>query len=113
MSKAVKISDGNFNREVIKADKPVLVDFYADWCSPCKMIKPIVEDIANEYEDQVKVCKLDVDGNQKTAAKYIEKEDSLQVNINKIGKTKEEYGSLRYVILHELGHRFLKMYPQK
>jgi len=70
MSKAVKISDGNFNREVIKADKPVLVDFYADWCSPCKMIKPIVEDIANEYEDQVKVCKLDVDGNQKTAAKY-------------------------------------------
>ena len=55
-----------------------------------------------------------VDGTkQKTAAKYIEKEDSLQVNINKIGKTKEEYGSLRYVILHELGHRFLKMYPQK
>lgn len=68
--KPVEVSDSNFRREVLKADKPVLVDFWADWCSPCKMVAPVVKDLASEYSDQLKVCKLDVDANQKTASKY-------------------------------------------
>ncbi len=70
MSKAVKVTDNNFSKEVLKADKPVLVDFYADWCSPCKMIKPIIKDLAKKYGDQLKVCQLDVDANQGIAGKY-------------------------------------------
>lgn len=70
MSKPVEVNDKNFGKEVLKADKPVLVDFWASWCSPCKMVAPVVDDIAQEYEDQLKVCKLNVDENQATAAKY-------------------------------------------
>lgn len=70
MSNPVKVTDGNFNREVIKADKTVVVDFWAEWCGPCKMIAPIVKSIASEYSDEVKVAKLNVDENQSTAARY-------------------------------------------
>lgn len=70
MSKPVKVSDGNFNREVLKADKTVIVDFWAEWCGPCKMVEPVMESIAREYSDEVKVAKLNVDENQSTAARY-------------------------------------------
>ena len=70
MSKPVKVSDGNFSREVLKADKTVIVDFWAEWCGPCKMVDPVVKSIAKEYSDQVKVAKLNVDENQSTAARY-------------------------------------------
>lgn len=70
MSKPKEVTDNNFKDEVIKSDKPVLVDFWADWCGPCKMVAPVVEDLAEEYEDQLKVCKLDVDANQATASEY-------------------------------------------
>ena len=70
MSKPVKVTDGNFDNEVISADKKVLVDFWAEWCGPCKMVAPVVEDIAKEYSDQIKVAKLNVDENQSTASKY-------------------------------------------
>ncbi|MFW5980434.1 MAG: thioredoxin [Halanaerobiaceae bacterium] len=70
MSEPKKVTDENFQEEVINSDKPVLVDFWAEWCGPCKMVAPVVEDIAEEYEDKVKVCKLNVDENQGTAAEY-------------------------------------------
>ncbi len=68
--KPITITDETFENEVLKSDKPVLIDFWAIWCGPCKMIAPIVDEIANEYNDKLKVCKLDVDANPKSAMQY-------------------------------------------
>lgn len=64
------VKDDNFEAEVLKSDKPVLVDFYAEWCGPCKMMSPIIDELAKEYEGKVKIVKLNVDENQMTAGKY-------------------------------------------
>jgi len=69
MSRPKEVTDNNFSREVLRADKPVLVDFWAEWCAPCRLVSPVVEQIARKY-DNIKVCKLDVDANQSTAARY-------------------------------------------
>jgi len=66
----MQVNSGNFEKEVIKADKPVLLDFYADWCGPCKLAAPILDELAKEYEGKVMIGKLDVDGNQDIAGKY-------------------------------------------
>ena len=66
----VNVSDASFDSEVLKADLPVLVDFWAAWCGPCKMIAPILEEIATEFAGKLKVAKVDVDANQETPAKY-------------------------------------------
>ncbi len=68
--KPLEFTDQNFSTEVLQSDKPVLVDFWAVWCGPCKMIAPIVEELAVEYEGKAKVGKLDVDNNQESAIKY-------------------------------------------
>ncbi|NWF90897.1 MAG: thioredoxin [Ignavibacteriaceae bacterium] len=68
--KPVTITDANFETEVIKSELPVLIDFWATWCGPCKAIAPIVEELANEYDGKVKIGKLDVDDNQQSAIKY-------------------------------------------
>lgn len=66
----VKVHDGNFETEVLKAATPVLVDFYADWCGPCKMMAPAIGELAEEYEGRVKVCKCNVDESMNTAMRY-------------------------------------------
>ena len=66
----LKINEGNFEEEVLKSEKIVLVDFYADWCGPCRMMSPIIDEIAEELQDSVKVGKVNVDENQELAIKY-------------------------------------------
>ncbi len=65
-----KVSDSSFEEEVLKAGSPVLVDFWAEWCGPCKMIAPILEEVANDYQGKVVIAKLNVDDNDETPAKY-------------------------------------------
>ncbi len=66
----ITLTDDNFKEEVLDSDKPVLIDFWAVWCGPCKMIAPIVEELAVEFEGKAKIGKLDVDSNQQTSIKY-------------------------------------------
>jgi thioredoxin 1 len=64
------VTDESFGADVLGSDRPVLVDYWAEWCGPCKMVAPILEEIADEYAGKIKVCKLDIDTNQNTPPKY-------------------------------------------
>ncbi|MEV0190339.1 thioredoxin [Kitasatospora purpeofusca] len=64
------VTDATFDADVLKSDKPVLVDFWAEWCGPCRQVAPVLEEIAAEHGDKLTVAKLDVDANQQTAATY-------------------------------------------
>jgi thioredoxin 1 len=68
--KPIEITDANFEQEVMKSDKPVLIDFWAVWCGPCRMVAPVVEEIANEYNGKLKVGKVDVDSNPEVSMKF-------------------------------------------
>ena len=66
----VHISDESFEEEVLQSERPVLIDYWAEWCGPCKMIAPVLEEIATEYSDRLKVVKLNIDDNPQTPPKY-------------------------------------------
>jgi thioredoxin 1 len=70
MGELIKLTEQNFETEVLKSETPVLVDFWAEWCGPCKMIAPVVEQFAAEYNGKLKVCKLDVDAQGSIAQRY-------------------------------------------
>ncbi|MEM7206187.1 MAG: thioredoxin TrxA [Pseudomonadota bacterium] len=66
----VAVTDDSFDNDVLQSDKPVLVDYWAEWCGPCKMIAPILEEIAPDYADKIKIAKLNIDDNPNTPPKY-------------------------------------------
>ncbi|MFB6285914.1 MAG: thioredoxin [Candidatus Bipolaricaulia bacterium] len=70
MANLTYVNADNFQQEVLDADTPVLVDFYADWCGPCKALAPVIEELADEFGDQLKVAKLDVDQNNELSMQY-------------------------------------------
>lgn len=68
--KIIHVTDASFEADVLKSTQPVLVDFWAEWCGPCKMIAPVLNELADEYGDKIKICKMDVDANTDTPAKF-------------------------------------------
>jgi thioredoxin 1 len=70
MADILEVTDSTFETEILQAEEPTLVDFWAEWCGPCKMVAPVVEEIAAEYSEQLQVAKMDVDSNQDTPAQY-------------------------------------------
>ncbi|MBI4310227.1 MAG: thioredoxin [Chloroflexi bacterium] len=70
MAHPVAVTDSDFEEKVVKSETPVLVDFWAEWCAPCRMIAPIVEELATEYQGKLNVVKVDVDSSPETAVKY-------------------------------------------
>ncbi len=70
MSEIVHVTDASFEEEVLKSDTPVLVDYWAEWCGPCKMIAPVLDEISRDYSEKLKICKLNIDENEATAPKY-------------------------------------------
>ncbi|MEE2733084.1 thioredoxin TrxA [Ketobacter sp.] len=70
MSNIVNVTDGTFDAEVLQSDSPVLVDYWAEWCGPCKMIAPILDEISGEYDGKLKIAKLNIDENPDTPPKY-------------------------------------------
>ncbi|MDB9823381.1 thioredoxin [Deltaproteobacteria bacterium] len=70
MGNILEVSDDSFDLEIIDSDLPAVVDFWAEWCGPCKMVGPVVEELAVEYEGKIKIAKMDVDKNRQTPAKF-------------------------------------------
>jgi thioredoxin 1 len=70
MADLLEITDANFDEEIINSDVPAMVDFWAEWCGPCKMVSPVVEELAEEYKGRIKITQMDVDGNSQTPARF-------------------------------------------
>ncbi|MDG6895749.1 thioredoxin [Volucribacter amazonae] len=70
MSEVLHISDASFEQDVLRSDVPVLLDFWAPWCGPCKMIAPVLDDLATEFGDKVKIAKINIDENEQVAAQF-------------------------------------------
>jgi thioredoxin 1 len=70
MSNILEVTDDSFDSEIVNSDIPAMVDFWAEWCGPCKMVGPVVEELAGEYQGKIKIAQMDVDNNRQTPAKF-------------------------------------------
>ena len=70
MAEVAEVTDQNFEAEVLNSDKPAIIDFWAEWCAPCRAIAPIIKELAEQYGDQVKIAKMDIDSNPNTPGQY-------------------------------------------
>ena len=70
MSDVLQVTDGSFDEEIVKSDTPAMVDFWAEWCGPCKMVGPVVAELAKDYQGKIKIAKMDVDKNRETPARF-------------------------------------------
>lgn len=70
MADVLEVTDQTFEEEITNSDKPVMVDFWAEWCGPCKMVSPVVEELANQYKGKIKIASMDVDRNRNTPARF-------------------------------------------
>jgi thioredoxin 1 len=110
MSKIVQITDQNFKEEVLESDIPTEVDFWAPWCGPCKMVIPIYEKLSEEYEGKFKFCMINVDENQRTAAKYQIMSIPMQMFFFKGEKVDEILGAVPERIIRTMVDSILKDY---
>ncbi|MFO7986229.1 MAG: thioredoxin [Desulfatiglandaceae bacterium] len=70
MADLLQVTDGNFDEEIIQSETPAMVDFWAEWCGPCKMVGPVVEELAKDYDGKIKIAQMDVDQNRETPARF-------------------------------------------
>lgn len=104
---ALAITQDNFDLEVMQEEKPVLLDFWAEWCPPCKMIAPIIDELAEEYKDKIKVVKVDVDSAGKIAQQYSVSSIPTLILMNKGEVVKQQVGALPKPSIIELFQDYL------
>jgi len=111
MSKIVEVTDQNFEEEVLESDLPTEVDFWAPWCGPCKMVIPIYEKLSEEYTGRFKFCMINVDENQRAAAKYQIMSIPMQMYFNDGEKVDEILGAVPEATIRAMVEDILKKFP--
>ncbi|MEA3442291.1 MAG: thioredoxin [Chloroflexota bacterium] len=111
MGKVIEITDKNFEEEVLKSDMPVEVDFWAPWCGPCRMVSPVYDKLAKEYDGNFKFCKLNVDKNQQLAMKYQVMSIPLQLYFGNGQKVDEILGAVPEKVIRAKVEEIVKRFP--